>query len=143
MPVSGIFSFSLSVFQSLLLCHTMPTSKDSPKEAFENNVGKGEADYSIFSFSQHIFYPLKKDYTILVTMELSSASACNFNSLPQDKILDCSKLKPFADDKIKVFKIMIFDFDRVENIVGKGENAGYQHFSFSHNVFKRLLIQGR
>ena len=31
----------------------------------------------------------------------------------------------------------------VENIVGKGENAGYKHFSFSHNVFKRLLFQGR
>ena len=29
---------------------------------------------------------------------------------------------------------------RVENIVGKGENAVYQH---SHNVFKRLLFQGR
>ena len=33
--------------------------------------------------------------------------------------------------------------DWVENIVGKGENAGYQHFSFSHNVFKKLLFQGR
>ena len=31
---------------------------------------------------------------------------------------------------------MIFVFDRVENIVGKGENAGY------HNVFKRLFTQG-
>ena len=36
---------------------------------------------------------------------------------------------------------MIFSvFDRVENIVGKGENAG---FSFSHNVFKRLLSPTR
>ena len=35
-------------------------------------------------------------------------------------------------------------FERVENIVGKGENAGNQHFSpFSHNVFKRLFFQGR
>ena len=33
-------------------------------------------------------------------------------------------------------------FDRKENILGKGENAGYQHFSFSHNVFKRLISQG-
>ena len=31
--------------------------------------------------------------------------------------------------------MMIPIADRVENIVGKGENAGYQHFSYSHNVF--------
>ena len=38
------------------------------------------------------------------------------------------ELKAFADDKLKVFQIMIFAFDGVENIVRKGENAGYQHF---------------
>ena len=50
------------------------------------------------------------------------------HSLPNNKILDQSKLKEFADDKIEVLKMMIFVFDMVENIVGKGENAGYQHF---------------
>ena len=34
--------------------------------------------------------------------------------------------------------MIISVFDRVENIVGKGEIA---YFSFSHNVFKRLLSQ--
>ena len=40
---------------------------------------------------------------------------------------------------------MISVFDRVENIVGKGENAGLipALSPFSHNVFKRLLSQGR
>ena len=47
-----------------------------------------------------------------------------FNSLLKDKILDWFKLKAFADKKIKVPKMM-FVFDRVENMVGKGENAGY------------------
>ena len=28
-------------------------------------------------------------------------------------------------------------YECLENIVGKGENAGYQHFLLSHNVFKR------
>ena len=51
-----------------------------------------------------------------------------FDSLPNDKPLDWSKLEAFADNKIKVLTIMIFVFDSVENIVGKGENAGYQHF---------------
>ena len=39
-------------------------------------------------------------------------------------ILDWAKFKAIADDKSNVAKIMIFVFDGVENIVGKGENAG-------------------
>ena len=62
--------------------------------------------------------------------------------LPNDKILDWSKLKAFADNIIKILKMMIFVFDRVENLVGKGENAGNLH-CFSFIVFKRLFTQGR
>ena len=51
-----------------------------------------------------------------------------FNSLPNHKILDKCKLKTFADDKINVNKNLKFVLGRVENIVGKGENAGYKHF---------------
>ena len=51
-----------------------------------------------------------------------------FNSLPNNKILTLTKLKAFADDKIVVIKKLKFVLGRVENIVGKGENAGYQHF---------------
>ena len=47
---------------------------------------------------------------------------------PNDKFLDESKLKVFADDKLKVAKMTIFLLDKAENTVGKGENAGYQHF---------------
>ena len=61
------------------------------------------------------------------------------NSLPNDKFLDWSKLKACADNKINVSEKLKFVFDRVENIVGKGENAGYQHFLLFHSVFKRLL----
>ena len=32
-------------------------------------------------------------------------------------------------------------FGMVENIVGKGEKAGYQHFIFSHNAFKALCFR--
>ena len=32
---------------------------------------------------------------------------------------------------------MIYVFDRVENIVGKGENAGYQHFLLFSHCFKK------
>ena len=51
-----------------------------------------------------------------------------FNSLPNDKILDWSNLKAFADDKINVTENLKFVLGRTENIMGKGENAGYQHF---------------
>ena len=64
--------------------------------------------------------------------------AC-FKSLPNDKIRDWPKVKAFADDKMKLAKMIIFVFDRDENIVGKGENACYQHFLLFQNVFKRLL----
>ena len=50
------------------------------------------------------------------------------NFLPNDKILDLSKLKAFAEDKISVTQKLKFKLGRVENNVGKGENAGYQHF---------------
>ena len=52
----------------------------------------------------------------------------HFNSLPNGKILDLTKLKAFADDKINVTKMLQFALGSVENIVGKGENAGYQCF---------------
>ena len=42
------------------------------------------------------------------------------NSLPNNKILDSSKLKAFADDKINVAQKLKFAYARVENIVGKG-----------------------
>ena len=48
-----------------------------------------------------------------------------FNSLPNNKILALSKLKAFADDMFNVVQMMQFFLDRVENNVGKGENAGY------------------
>ena len=51
-----------------------------------------------------------------------------FYLFPHDNILEETKLKAFADDKLNVTKIIISVYDRVENVVGKGENAGYQHF---------------
>ena len=67
-----------------------------------------------------------------------------FNPLPNDKFLDLSKLKTFADNKINANEKMKFVSGRVENIVGKEENAGYQHFllfsqCFQMASFSRLL----
>ena len=51
-----------------------------------------------------------------------------YSSLPNKNFLDWTKFKALADDKLNVAKIMIYVFDRVEHIVEKEENAGYQHF---------------
>ena len=67
---------------------------------------------------------------------------CSFKSLPNDKITERSKFKAFADDKIKVAKMIIFVFDRVENNVGKGENAGYQHFLLFPQCFQEASFMG-
>ena len=37
---------------------------------------------------------------------------------------------------------MIFVFDRVENIVEKGENAGYQHFLLFPQCFQKAFYPG-
>ena len=48
----------------------------------------------------------------------------SLNSLPNEKSLDWSKIKAFADDMMNITQMMISVFDRVQNIVGKGENVG-------------------
>ena len=52
------------------------------------------------------------------------------NSLPNN-ISDWSKLKAYAHDNIIATKKLKLVFGKVENIVGKGENAGYLIPSFS------------
>ena len=53
------------------------------------------------------------------------AVACfQLNSLLNNKTSDWSKLKAFADDMINVTENFKFVLEWVENIVGKGENAG-------------------
>ena len=64
------------------------------------------------------------------------------NPLPNNKILHLSKLKTFADDKMNFAKVMIYVFDRTENNVGKGENAGYQHFPLFPQCFQKAFSWG-
>ena len=62
-----------------------------------------------------------------------------FNSLPEDKILGLSKLKAFADDKLSITQTIKVVFHRIENIVGKEENAGYQHFLLFPQCFRKTF----
>ena len=50
-----------------------------------------------------------------------------------NKILPLFQMKAFAGDIFSVVQLVQIFFDRSENIVGKVENDGYQHFqSFPH-----------
>ena len=65
-----------------------------------------------------------------------------FNSLPDDKILDRSKLKQSADNNFE-FDVISRKFSKlVENTVDKGEIA-YEQFLLFPQCFKRLVPQGR
>ena len=69
-------------------------------------------------------------------------TANTFNTLPNEKILDHSESKAFVDDKIKVNEKLELVLLRVENIAGKGENAGYQHFLLFPQCFLKATFSG-
>ena len=48
-----------------------------------------------------------------------------------------NKLKAFANAKTNVREKLIFVLETVENINGKGENAGYQHFLLFSQCFQK------
>ena len=60
-----------------------------------------------------------------------------FNSLPNDKILDSSKLKEFADGNFKFGGNGIKYSKWAENTVGKGEIARYKQFLFFPQYFQK------
>ena len=87
------------------------------KKAMENRAGKGENAGNHFLLFPAFSTPSKRKIVILETFNLSSANGFNLvlsknccsnmiiyliNSLPNDKLLDWSKLKAFADNKINV-----------------------------------------
>ena len=61
-------------------------------------------------------------------------------SLWKDKILHWSKMKALADDILDVVKIMISLWDRLENTMGKGENAENQHFLLFPQCFPKSFF---
>ena len=67
-----------------------------------------------------------------------------FNPLPEDRILDLSKLKAFADNKLKMIQMAKFVPDTIENIVGKRRKCWLPAFSsfpsmFSKGFFFRVI----
>ena len=59
------------------------------------------------------------------------------NPLPNDKILNVTKLKAFADVKFIIAQVIIFLFNTIENIVGKGENDSFQYLLLFLQCFQK------
>ena len=74
----------------------------------------------------------------MVSQVFTTNELTGLNSLPNNKNLDLSKSKDFADDKINVSQNINCVLGRAENIVGKGENAGYQHFLLLPQCFQKI-----
>ena len=80
----------------------------------------------------------KTDFKFSVTFIVLSVNASN--PFPNGKILDLSKFKAFAEDKIDVSKKFLFVLGRVGYIVGNGENAGYRHFLLFPQCFQKPVL---
>ena len=104
-------------------------------DRIENIVEKGENT----GFQNFLFFPRfqKASFSALLKMGLCG----NGLTLPNDKILPSSTL--FVENDFRMVDMVQFFFDRVENIVEKGERLVSGILSFSHNGFKRLLFQAR
>ena len=62
------------------------------------------------------------------------------NPLPDDKILDWSKLKQFADDNLKINENSRKFSKRVENTEGKGEIARHEQFLLFSQCFQKACF---
>ena len=83
---------------------------------------------------------LKKEHMVFYSLRKFLSP---FSPFPNNKILDSSKLKKFADDNFKLDDNGIKFSKQVENTVGKGEITCYEQFLLFHSVFRRLVLQTR
>ena len=63
------------------------------------------------------------------------------NPFPKEKNLDSSKLKGFGDNNFKFDENGQKKFKWVETLLEKEKLLVLSNFSFSHSVFKRLVLQ--
>ena len=85
------------------------------------------------------FYPGMKSKNILTLC----SNKRELHSLPNDKILDWSKFKACADDKINLNENLKFVLWKVNKTLWEKEKMPVTSiFSFSHNVFIRLFLFG-
>ena len=97
---------------------------------------------SNFSFSNNVFKRLLLQTRKNQGLFGKGLRLIHFNPLPNNKILDRSKSKAFADYNIIATQNLRLALGMVENIVGKGENAGIQHFLLFPQCFQKASFSG-
>ena len=80
-------------------------------------------------------------YLYFVNKHLSSWLLLRLLTL-QKPFYSWSKLKAFADDKMYVNEKLKFGLEKEENIVGKGDNAGFQHCLLFPQCFLHPSVSG-
>ena len=75
--------------------------------------------------------------------DFKCSSFCHFvfygtpNPLTENNNLALSEFKAFAEDIFNLTQMVALYVDWIENIVGKGENAGNQHFLLFSQCFQK------
>ena len=132
------------ILQTTIL-NLMKTEKSYPKLWKHCGIGRNCSFMSHFFFSHSVFKRLvlwTRKNQGLYRKGLRGDQTCLLNSLPNDKIFDWSKLKTFADDIIKKPKMMIFVFDRIENVAGEMPKSWLPAFSPFSSIFSKGFLLG-
>ena len=89
-------------------------------------------------YHRFLFFPamFSKRLSLLFCKNLG----LSVTTLPNDKILDQFQFERLCRRQNKCRYEINFVMGRVEKIVGKGENAGCQHFSPFPTMFSKVLI---
>ena len=82
----------------------------------------------------------RKKFRLSNSQPLCHESSTLTTEPPGQGNLYWSKLKAFADDKINDYEQLKFGLGRVENIVGKEENAGLQDFLLLPQCIQKLSV---
>ena len=79
----------------------LPFNKSTPDEAMFSlpYIDSADRGMNLTPISHVLLTSFTKQSTVLVTLSVYETTPC-FNSLPNDKSFDVTKLKPLADDRI-------------------------------------------
>ena len=127
------------------LPHAILTFKRPRKRSRLKTEGKEKMLVTnIFSFSHNFFYHITDKNHYFSNIKFVICECFQFERVQHfhNKIFDWSILKAFADDNLNVNQKFRFALGRVENIVGKGKNAGYQHFLLFLQCFQKATSLG-
>ena len=107
-----------------------------------NNILAGLREDEILIKNVYMYWIGLGFYYIFTNLPPEWREDLVFDSLPDDQILDSSKLKEFADDNFKFDKIGRKLSKQVENTVGKGEIARYEQFLLFPQCFQQACFPG-